>query len=50
MDIFACGLGRMGDGIIEAMITFIIFIVCVLALVGVFVAAVIRGLKSRGAE
>ena len=45
MDIFACGLGRMGNGIFDAIITFITFIGCALALVVVFVVAVMRGLK-----
>jgi hypothetical protein len=40
----------MGDGIFDAIITFITFIGCVLALVVVFVAATIRGLKSRESE
>ena len=45
MDIFACGLGRMGNGIFDAIITFITFIGCALALVVVFVVAAIKGLK-----
>jgi hypothetical protein len=45
MDIFACGLGRMGNDVFDAIITFITFIGCVLALVTVFVVATIRGLR-----
>jgi hypothetical protein len=40
MDIFACGLGRMGNGFFDAIITFITFIGCVVA--------VVMGLKSGG--
>jgi hypothetical protein len=40
MDIFACGLGRMGNGIFDAIITFITL--------AVFVVAVVKGLKSGG--
>jgi hypothetical protein len=50
MDIFACGLGRMGNGLFDAIITFIAFIGCVLALVTVFVVATIRALKSGGSQ
>ena len=42
MDIFACGLGRMGN-IFDAIITFITFIGCSLALLTVFVVAVVKG-------
>ena len=45
MDIFACGLGRMGNGIFEAIIPFITFIGCVLALLVVFVVTTVRGLR-----
>ena len=45
MDIFACGLGRMGNGIFDAIITFITFIGCVLALLAVFVVASVKGLR-----
>ena len=48
MDIFACGLGRMGNGFFDAIITFITFIGCVLALLTVFAVAVVKGRKSGG--
>ena len=48
MDIFACGLGRMGNGFFDAIITFITFIGCVLALLTVFAVAVLKGRKSGG--
>ncbi len=50
MDIFACGLGRMGNYVFDAIITFIAFIGCVLALLAVFVVATMRGLKSGGSQ
>ena len=43
MDIFACGLGRMGNDVVDAIITFITFIGCSLALLTVFVVAVVKG-------
>ena len=45
MDIFACGLGRMGNGFFDAIITFITFIGCALALLTVFVVAVVKGFR-----
>jgi hypothetical protein len=45
MDIFACGFGRIGTDVFDAIITFITFIGCVLSLVVVFVVVTIRGLR-----
>jgi hypothetical protein len=46
MTAFACGLGRMGNGIFDAMITLTIVLGSALTLVAVVVAAVIRKFKS----
>jgi hypothetical protein len=46
MTAFACGLGRMGNGMFDAIITLTIVLGSALTLVAVMVAAVIRKFKS----
>jgi len=43
MEILACGLGRMDNYVVDAIISIITFIGCSLALLALFAVAVVKG-------